>query len=145
VRARGLLGRLRARAGEPATRALGRRGERAAARYLRKRGYRILERNVRSRLGEIDLLVTDPDDRTLVVVEVKTRAAPEGDVPDARDPGRPERNITAHKRRKLLALARDLARRRGWEGIPMRIDVVAVECPARGKPVIRHHAGAVRG
>ena len=142
---KGLLARLARSGREDPTRTLGRRGERAAARYLRRRGYRILERNLRSQLGEIDILVADPDDRTLVLVEVKTRAVPEGHEPHARDPGLPERNITAHKRRKLLSLARDLARRRGWQGIPMRIDVVAIEYPPRGRPVIRHHAGAVRG
>ena len=36
--------------------ALGRRGEEEGARYLRKRGYEIIARNVRTRLGEIDLI-----------------------------------------------------------------------------------------
>lgn len=129
---------------EHPTRILGRRGERAAARYLRRRGYRILDRNLRSRLGEIDILAAAPDDRTIVLVEVKTRAVPSDHEPDARDPGRPERNITPHKRRKLVSLARDLARRRDWQEIPMRIDVVAIEFPPRGTPTIRHHPGAVR-
>ena len=35
---------------------LGALGERLAAKYLEKKGYRILERNFRCRMGEIDLI-----------------------------------------------------------------------------------------
>src|SRR3989441_5149534 len=50
---------------------LGEEGERAAARFLEARGYRILERNYRTRRGEIDLIAEDG--RILVFVEVKVR------------------------------------------------------------------------
>jgi putative endonuclease len=60
----------RARADEP-RRALGRRGEQLAAIYLQRRGYIVLARNVRSRGGELDLIVCD--ERALVFVEIKTR------------------------------------------------------------------------
>jgi putative endonuclease len=51
---------------------LGRRGEAAAAKYLRRCGYKILYRNFRaSHGGEVDLVCRDHD--TLVFVEVKTR------------------------------------------------------------------------
>src|SRR5438876_11445110 len=50
---------------------LGEEGERAAARFLEARGYRILERNYRTRRGEIDLIAEDG--RVLVFVEVKVR------------------------------------------------------------------------
>jgi putative endonuclease len=52
-------------------RALGRRGEELAADYLRRRGYSVVERNARTRYGEIDLVVRGR--RALVFVEVKTR------------------------------------------------------------------------
>jgi putative endonuclease len=51
--------------------ALGRLGEQLAAEYLRRNGYAVLERNARTRYGEIDLVVRDP--HALVFVEVKTR------------------------------------------------------------------------
>ncbi len=54
-----------------ARRALGRRGEELAAEHLCRRGYSIVERNVRSRYGEIDLVVRGRN--ALVFVEVKTR------------------------------------------------------------------------
>jgi putative endonuclease len=60
-------------------RELGRRGERRAAWFYRLRGYRIVARNVRSKGGEIDLVVRRG--RLLVIAEVKTRqstAAGEG-------------------------------------------------------------------
>ncbi len=53
---------------------LGRRGERLAARFLRLRGYRILDRNFRCRLGEIDIIAAKRG--LLVFVEVRTRREP---------------------------------------------------------------------
>ncbi len=46
-------------------------GEKIADSYLRKENYKILERNFRSKHGEIDIIAQDKD--TLVFVEVKTR------------------------------------------------------------------------
>lgn len=54
-------------------RALGSLGERIAIKHLEARGFSPLERNHRSRLGEIDIIVRDQ--HTLVFVEVKTRRA----------------------------------------------------------------------
>ena len=58
------------RAGRAAT---GRRGEELAAAHLRRRGFTILDRNVRGRYGEIDLVATDGT--VLAFVEVKTTRA----------------------------------------------------------------------
>ena len=49
----------------------GSRGEHVATAYLEAQGVRILERNYRSRYGEIDLL--GRDGTYLIAVEVKTR------------------------------------------------------------------------
>ena len=48
-------------------------GEKLAAKYLKKNGYKILEKNYKNKLGEIDLIVRDGDE--IVFVEVKTRSA----------------------------------------------------------------------
>lgn len=53
------------------SRLLGRWGERRAAWFYRLRGYRIVERNLRMRGGELDLIVRRGN--LLVIVEVKTR------------------------------------------------------------------------
>jgi len=49
----------------------GRRGEKIAARYLHEHGYKVVERNYRTRFGEIDLVCTQRD--KLVFVEVKLK------------------------------------------------------------------------
>jgi putative endonuclease len=133
----GFLTRLFRRSPAP----LGARGERTAAKWLRKNGFRVLARNVRLPMGEIDLLVETRDRVTVVVVEVKSRALRPG------DPERmPERQITGAKARKLVTLAKSLSRRRGLAGRPLRIDVIAVDFDEAGERVaaIRHYPDAVR-
>ena len=52
-------------------RALGQQGEEIAALYLQEQGYKILERNYRSRYGELDIICHK--NGIMVFVEVKTR------------------------------------------------------------------------
>jgi putative endonuclease len=52
---------------------LGRAGEEIAAAHLTRTGFRILERNYRTRWGELDIVAFDG--RTLAFVEVKARTA----------------------------------------------------------------------
>ncbi len=59
----------------PHARARGAAAEDAAEAYLRSQGYRVLERNLTTKLGEIDLLALDGD--TLCFVEVKARTSAE--------------------------------------------------------------------
>jgi Holliday junction resolvase-like predicted endonuclease len=103
----------------------------------------VLGRNVRVRVGEADLVCLAPDRSTIVVVEVKTRRrGAERSVLGELMP--PEASVHQHKRGKLIAVARSLARANHWEDRPVRIDVVAVEWPDRGgKPTLRHHTNAV--
>ncbi len=116
---------------------LGRRGERIAARYLRRRGYRVLARNVRAPMGEIDLLCQSPDGREIVVVEVKTRRVGAGDHPA------PEASITRAKRAKLVALTRWARATNRWQDRPVRIDSVGVSIDERGRAQVRHVPNAV--
>lgn len=126
---------------EPEYRRLGRRGERAAASFLRRAGYRILGRNVRVRIGEADIVCEAPDRRTIVIVEVKTRSRGAGKSAKS-ESMLPEQSVHQHKRRKLYSIARLLARANGWTDRPVRIDVVAIEWPAAGgRPTLRHHTG----
>ena len=50
----------------------GRTGEAVAARYYQKQGCELVAHNYRTRMGEIDLILREPDG-TLVLCEVKTR------------------------------------------------------------------------
>jgi len=111
------------------TRALGQAGEAAAVRFLERRGLVILARNLRSRLGEIDLLARDGS--TLVFVEVKARRGLSGDPPEAA--------VDARKRARLgrLALGYLAARRLGERSC--RFDVVGVSLDeAGGVTGVRH-------
>lgn len=83
-------------------RALGRRGEQLAAEHLHRRGCVELARNVRTRSGEVDLIVLDR--RTLVFVEVKTRCVPRSHaaIPDHEDP---LQRIDPRQRRRIRRLA----------------------------------------
>lgn len=51
----------------------GRVGETQACDYLEKLGYKIIARNYRNKIGEIDIIAKDKE--TLVFVEVKTRSS----------------------------------------------------------------------
>lgn len=115
-------------------RGLGERSEKAAARYLRLRGMRILERNYRCRLGEIDIIAGDGG--TVVIVEVKSKGGNRF--------GRPEEMVTAAKRRKLTALAVTWLRHRGYAGKGVRFDVVALEWDGGSLVEVRHYRGAFR-
>ena len=48
-------------------------GEEVATQFLTSHGYRILERNFRCKGGEVDIIARDPEDTSLVFVEVKAR------------------------------------------------------------------------
>ncbi|MFH1724693.1 MAG: YraN family protein [Elusimicrobiota bacterium] len=97
--------------------ALGRSGERRAARFLEGLGWRLLDRGWRSRYGEIDIVGLDGT--TLVFVEVKTRSS-------ARF-GTPEAAVGQAKRARLVRSALHYIEAKGDGGRPLRFDVVALE------------------
>jgi putative endonuclease len=61
------------------TKHLGRRGEELAAEHFERLGYRVLARNHRTRWGELDLVLADPSEQTIVFCEVKSRRLGSGD------------------------------------------------------------------
>jgi putative endonuclease len=98
-------------------RLFGQEGESAAERYLRRKGYRILERNARSSLGELDLVVEDG--AVLVFVEVKARHS------DAY--GGAVHAVHRRKQDKLIQLAAQYLARHHINNRPCRFDVVLVQ------------------
>jgi putative endonuclease len=113
--------------GAPSRTALGEGGENAAARFLRGLGYRIIERNFRCELGEVDIIARDG--KTLVFVEVKTR--------EQDDPA-PEEQVDAAKQHQLTRAARVYLSRYGSPQPPARFDVVGIVWPPGRSPQIRH-------
>lgn len=112
---------------------LGRRGEAAAADFLRGLGYKILEQTVRKKAGELDLVALDG--RTVVFVEVKTRRS------DGR--GTPALAVDAEKRARLTRAALAYLKRHRLLEQATRFDVVAVVWPkADGEPQITHFRNA---
>ena len=98
------------------TKFAGRAGEDAAATYLKKRGYKIVERNFRTRLGEIDIIAKHKN--VLVFVEVKARA----DLSFQR----PAESVTADKQRKIALTALYFLSANGLDDVPCRFDVIEV-------------------
>lgn len=120
----------------PAGNTPGRQGERLAEKYLKALGYKTIARNLRTRLGEIDLLMLAPDGRTIVFVEVKTaRADRKSNVP-------PEHRVGKHKQTKIAQLAARLIARHKLTGRPIRFDVVGVDLHEDRDADIRHYPAA---
>jgi len=78
------------------TKELGRRGEDLAAEHFLRLGYRVLARNHRTRWGELDLVLADESEATIVFCEVKSRRLGSGDWRD---------NLHERKRRQVRTMA----------------------------------------
>lgn len=116
---------------------LGAIGERVAERHLADSGWRIVDRNFRTRYGELDIVAADR--RCLVFCEVKTRLAG-----TAGGPGQPLDAIGPDKRRRLrLMAAQWLASRSEAAGGPLRpelrFDAIGVRLTPSGGLVSLEH------
>ena len=107
--------------------ALGTSGEALAEDHLRGLGYEIVARDVRTPIGQLDLVARDG--KTLVFVEVKTRAG--------RGFGLPQEAVDARKIRKLRQLALYYLQQAPFRG-PVRFDVIGL-IVKDGKPLRIDH------
>ena len=108
-------------------RTLGTRGEQLAANHLERHGWRIVERNFRTREGEIDLIAAR--DGTLAFCEVKTLVRRRG--PPGSGPSDPVESVGPAKRTRVRRMARAwLAQTPGRDRTPkhrcVRLDVIGV-------------------
>lgn len=94
----------------------GHKSESAAVDFLRRNGYRILARNYRTRLGEIDVIAKDGD--TIVFVEVKARRSNRY--------GPPKAAVTPAKQRKISMVALQYLKDAQLTDTSARFDVVAI-------------------
>jgi len=99
---------------------LGRRGEALAEAFLKRKGYSILERNWTGKTGEIDLIAEDK--KTVVIVEVKTRASEKF--------GAPVEAVDAHKQGQLVRVATEYIQKNKKQKQAIRFDVVSVRLKA---------------
>lgn len=102
---------------------IGHQGEAIALKQLKKTGYKIVEKNYRSKLGEIDIIAKDQD--TLSFIEVKTRQSTRY--------GHPKGAITPKKQRKLSMVALGYLKETNQSYHKARFDVVSILLTADGK------------
>ena len=101
-----------------ARRAQGDAAEERACRHLDRSGFTIMERNFRTRGGEIDVVARKGD--VLVFVEVRSLEVPGF--------GTPEESVTPAKRRRIVGAARQYLSKvppSSWS--EARFDVIAIE------------------
>lgn len=96
---------------------VGIKGEDIAAEFLKKKGYRLISRNFKTPVGEIDIIASDG--KTLVFAEVKTR----------RDSafGEPFEAVDYRKREKIKKVALYYLKNICKKEAPSRFDVLSIE------------------
>ena len=95
----------------------GKESEALATAYLKLSGYRILERNYRNRIGEIDIIAKEGT--VLVFVEVKARKTGRY--------GSPKNAVTPAKQLKISNTALAYLKETGQLNRKARFDVVAID------------------
>lgn len=105
---------------------LGRRGEEAALDFLRKNGYRILKKNYKSGLGEVDIIAKDKD--TFCFIEVKTRHSDKF--------GLPKESLLKSKQRQIAKSALVYLKENKLLDKEARFDVVCLMYAQTGAPGI---------
>ncbi len=91
-------------------------GEDEACRFLKKKGYRIIDRNFRTRFGEIDIIAKERE--FTVFVEVKLR--------NSSFYGLPEESVDFRKQKKIIKSAEFYLQKNGLSDTDCRFDVVSI-------------------
>lgn len=107
--------------------AIGNKGEELAVKFLRQKGYLIVERNFKTKFGEIDIIAKD--NNTIVFVEVKARTNTHF--------GYPFEAVNEKKRIKLKNLALIFMKKYNKE-FPIRFDIVSILFMSDGNKKIEH-------
>ncbi len=103
---------------------IGCKGEDLAANFLKGKGYKIVSRNYKTPIGEIDIIAKDKD--TLVFVEVKTRSNDSF--------GYPFEAVDSRKRQKLKNIALLFLKKHKTD-CPVRFDVLSIHIRAADKKI----------
>ena len=115
---------------------LGEAGEKQAVHFLKANGYKIIARNVRFSIGEIDMIAQYQ--RTIVFVEVKTRHSAQY--------CHPLEVVDKKKRQKIKQMALQFYRRKKYAagGFAIRFDIITLIWPEGEQPKIEHFVDAFR-
>ncbi len=111
---------------------LGSSGEDIAVSYLIKKNYKILDRNVELKFGEIDIIASDGD--YIVLIEVKTKKQ--------FTQGSAEEMVDFFKQKKLRLLSQIIQQK--YPNKSIRIDVIAINIVDNNFK-INHLVNAVEG
>lgn len=111
----------------------GKKGEAAAAQLYLRQGCELLAHNLRTRMGELDLVLREPDG-TIVICEVKTRS-----------PGAlttPAEAVDAAKQKRLIRAAQAYLQQTGLSDAAIRFDVAEVKPLDSGRWMVHIIRGA---
>jgi len=107
------------------TKSTGKEGEKIAADFLKKKGYRIIDKNFRCPLGEIDIVAREKG--AIIFIEVKTRKSSEL--------GYPEQAVGVRKQKKMSQLAIWYLQKKKIIDTSARFDVVAITMHSSGNEI----------
>jgi putative endonuclease len=113
--------------------ALGRWGEAEAAAYLEGRGYIILDRNIHSAHGEIDIVAQK--DQVVIFVEVKTLRSHSFAFPEAA--------VNQRKQTHMVSAAEKYLELHPEASDTWQFDVIAIEGEPGGEPQIEHFENVI--
>jgi putative endonuclease len=109
-------------------------GEEVATNFLITHGYRILERNFRCKGGEVDIIGREPDNGSLVFIEVKARRG--------LSYGVPQLAVTPFKQRQISKAALTWLSKNRLHDTNARFDVIAILLHTDGQHAIDHITNA---
>lgn len=99
------------------THILGKEGEDIACNFLKNKGYKIIEKNFRSKFGEIDIIAKDGN--TLVFIEVKSKEGIKF--------GSPQEAVNRKKLEKIKKCINYFLHIKHLENSSIRLEVVAIQ------------------
>ena len=100
---------------------IGALGEEAAVKAIKKQGYKVIERNYRTKMGEIDIIAKDGEYTCFIEVRLRKN----------NDFGSPADTIDIRKQQKIIRTAKYYAVIKKIYDTPMRFDAVLINADAK--------------
>jgi putative endonuclease len=108
---------------------IGFEGEQIAAKYLKRKGYKIIQKNYRCKLGEIDIIAEQ--NKTIIFVEVRTK--------HTEKLGLPQYSVNSAKMGQISKAALWYIKEKKITDQACRFDVIAITFPSKSdEPKIEH-------